>query len=600
MIEVYSGSKPGRPVVLLLVCAAMLFAALGAAALQTRGKRMLGPEIALPGTPLIVRVPLGWQQNPHDPGQFALLDPAERGLPAAQRSYERGVRISYQRVDSFIAPEFMLPPATEVEHTAVETTQGMIGGIPAVQIRRFRSLEFRGEVLTQQWLTRVACTTRGDVIRIEYEPRLGPTTADMALLDAVCAAVRLQTSGAYVASGTQPSDVRVAAGLALDAPANCTIVAHDDDAFPSLGIVGQEEGVPAYSVVVRRTWLAHDRRPIDLLVDFVDVVWKRPTYKYDLRQWSRLDGVEVVSLVNREVGDAAALLGAVHVVSAGPDRTAIVAASRESFNRPDARRVAAQIAREIRIDAIPGGLDIDAAVRRGGDLVTALTEKGALPWWGRAQVRSRLVSDDAGAALLLIRAPAESGPQSGYTGGSAILFQALREFRTYRWWMDGRAMAYEFTFKEGLASDLTGRPARTIVESRSGGDGSIRRVTSAAGDKREVTLAPSRSFVPPPAELAAALYVKGRGDDWIIQSSTVQGSTLHTKLIRAMPADEAGNARVMLAMDFWPQRDVFVLHATTDEFIGRDTGALHLRPASDAAGDSPVFRRLAEWLRPQR
>jgi len=70
MYQVHTGTRPGRPAILIVLCGVSLAGTLGLAWLQTRAARGLGQQISI-GTDLVIRPPLGWAQDPRDPGRPA-------------------------------------------------------------------------------------------------------------------------------------------------------------------------------------------------------------------------------------------------------------------------------------------------------------------------------------------------------------------------------------------------------------------------------------------------------------------------------------------------------------------------------------------------
>ncbi|HOO18503.1 MAG TPA: hypothetical protein PLU99_15530, partial [Phycisphaerae bacterium] len=129
MLEAYTGSKPGRRTTLLIMVALVLAGALALAWSQVRATRTLGPPIAIPGTPLLVRLPAQWKQDPHKPTAFVL--PTRGDSRQQTADFERRISFQYERTAGF------RPPLTSLKALAGRRTAepARIGPFAAVQVR---------------------------------------------------------------------------------------------------------------------------------------------------------------------------------------------------------------------------------------------------------------------------------------------------------------------------------------------------------------------------------------------------------------------------------------------------------------------------------
>ena len=143
-MEVYTGTKPGRPARLLITSAGVFVGALALAWIQIHQARALSAPVRIPGTPLLVRAPLNWVQNRDDPSVFDL--PARVGLwRRDEEQAERRIRFRYQRLPVFQAPVELLRDIGWLKSPEGPPEPARIGAFEAIQARRVVSLFFRGQ-----------------------------------------------------------------------------------------------------------------------------------------------------------------------------------------------------------------------------------------------------------------------------------------------------------------------------------------------------------------------------------------------------------------------------------------------------------------------
>ncbi len=188
MLEVHVGARPGRPVLLTVLTAALLILSLGAAWLQVRSTRTLGPASRVGDSPLLVRPPVGWRADPRDPSLFILwLNEGVRGADVPKRS----VRFGYDPNPRSANLRSYLRRLMRGE-TPGSTRPAQIGGFDGLQISRERMLTFRRRAYQVQTIVRIAMTPTGEMLFVEYTPFSTFTPADAELLDSICAAVRVE------------------------------------------------------------------------------------------------------------------------------------------------------------------------------------------------------------------------------------------------------------------------------------------------------------------------------------------------------------------------------------------------------------------------
>jgi hypothetical protein len=240
MFEVHTGSKPGRPTVLLLLAAGALIATLALAWVQVQRTRVLAEPVSLAGTPLIVRAPQGWVRDPGNPRLFHKLIRKEvwgRERWAAERTLEF-------HYNDFSA-QFMRMFRVAATYTGEPARIGEWEGVQYVVERN--SPRIPGQIALR-WVT----TPAGAQIAVVYTPLAEISHGDLYLLDEVCAAVRL----AEAASGAPSPSLAARAGLRLPEAAGWEVLGPDDEGGPGLWVQGVEEQRPVWAIGVFRRSLA--------------------------------------------------------------------------------------------------------------------------------------------------------------------------------------------------------------------------------------------------------------------------------------------------------------------------------------------------------
>ena len=190
MIEVHAGSRPGRPILLLLACAGLLVIVLGLAGFQVASARALGAPIAIPDTPLTVRMPRDYAPIPDEPNTFVLrsdLSRADDDTPFVRR-----FRFTYLAPALFQPPELILKQLARRNPNIAPPAPATIAGYNGFQIVIRRVLQHRRQPLVRETAVRVAAVPGGGTIMVEYQPLLAMQPADFEQLDQISAAVRVE------------------------------------------------------------------------------------------------------------------------------------------------------------------------------------------------------------------------------------------------------------------------------------------------------------------------------------------------------------------------------------------------------------------------
>ncbi len=537
-MAVYTGSKPGRPRLALFVAAAALACTLGMAWLQVRAKRMLQSEVAIDGTPLIVRPPLGWHQAENEPGRFFLPAPApqrRRGI-----AFSKDVRVSYKR------QRFFVSPVTPDRH--LPTT---LAGLPAVQSRVRKPTE-RQPRLVDHVVSRVTCSPRGDVIRIDYVTRTGLTMADLELLDQIAASVRIQLPNA----NADPSQALERVGVSVPLEDDWIAALPDVEQVAGCYIGGTIKGIPAWSLGIYRTWLAHGREPDDLLTDFAALYWEAEADALTVVHTQRGDGVQIAHVTTPIPGQHP--IAAAWLVSKSASEAVIIPVfATLDVAIISGEAAAAQIVEALEFTATGGIPDIAAAEAAGRELAGVIHEQGVQTWWGSAPQRTYyLVHTVRGReAWLSERAPVGERPVRGYRGAEFNLHPDGDRRQSWSVDMsDAQPWRYQFYFEENVSGRLGRRRLQNqATESRKAGSGHVSRTRVNSGLHSETDFTPGAAFICPAVDSIAEYLVASETEGaWMIEGSDLIGRGSHTRLLRPMSTDDPDDRRVLAQSDVFP------------------------------------------------
>jgi len=549
MIEVHTGAKPGRPALLLFVSAGALVVALALAWSQMLAARALQPPVHIKGTPLLVRAPKDWVQHEDEPRVFFL--PAERGRWGRDRQVVgRSLTVQWGRQDAFAAPEEFLAYQDHSDAMkSFDLEPARIGPLSAIQVRRAPLGGGRAAV-AQQTILRVACSPRGELIRVEYRPLAGLSYADFDLLDDFCAAIQIDDPAYALA----PDELHARAGVRFKAAPNWRLVGPELTDVAGLYVLGTENGLPAWSLAVFRTWLSGGRTARDLLLDHATQRWQLDARNVAIEERSRAAGGIVWSLHPKasDAWDQANV--SVRVIESSAAEAALVFAYAGRAHAAQADHTADQLAEQMEFLPTARVPDIAAAEAAGISLAAEITSPAALPAaWGREPQRAFFLGEGTRGAEALAThyAAVHRDPDSGYEGGLLNLYEDSK--MEANWTVDARAQGFSYTLEYYRGTRFARVQAR-VRERRAGDSRSVTRVSDGRRERgRSETYEIGPAFICPPAESVAYAWAATRDPGaWIIESSTVLGPGTHTELLQTLAPDEDGVKRVLIQVDYWP------------------------------------------------
>lgn len=562
MVEVYTGTKAGRPTLLLLLSAGVLVAALGLAWFQVRGARALAGKVRIEGSPLVVRPPAGWIRDRDDSNMF--VKTIAVGRQGRKRAViERSIKFDYKRWKVFQPLPFLLRVSNWLDDKqAYEPELGRIGSFNGVQVRRKRVFQWRGRQELGESIYRLVSTARGDQISVEYTPLGELAPGDLELFDAVCRAVAVDDAGLNM----RPEGVLERTGMQFPIEENWTIIGPD---FPDvLGLYVQSndgDGIPVWGLGLFRTWLAPGRRPADLLRSLVELDWPPElAAMVEPEESTRADGA-LIATVNRPTSDGAdARLVAAWVLAESSSAAAMILVLADQRAAPTANQAAARLVEELAFSASYPPDGVEAADKRGRELVSLLRERGPAPWWGDGESSQYYFGELAGEIFgqildqpVLVQSKREAVPGDsarGYEGSDFYLFAEPSGDQRRRWTID--AHAREYTYSKEISPPHGNRPPVVRMrESREAGDSMIQRTVMLEARRRrrfEIPVGPA--FVPPPIQTLAQGWIAQQGSGtWLIEVSALAGSTTTTQLVTSLGPDDDGQRRVLLVDDYWPR-----------------------------------------------
>lgn len=589
MIQVYSSSRPGRPRLLLFLSAAGLAGMLALAWMQSRAARALGPEQAVPGTPLFVRLPYRWGPVPGTTDRFAPRSRARATVLDAEP--DRSIEIRFERRPTFVRPDELLAQLKAAGVGVMSPTPARIGPFPGLQVLCERRQVTPRHVLVAETVLRLACLPRGEVIAVEYWPIATLTPADFELMDEVCRSVRL-TDGAGTGDAAQ---LQRAAGLQLHLPAGWRAVPPDLDGVPGVYLQANADDAPRWVLGAWRTWLAAGRTPHQLLGDFAEHAWLTPRDLAKVESRKRPDGVEVFTLHHPRFDATAAALVAARLVVRSPQDAALVFTIAGRGDRTEADVAADKLADRLEFVETPELPDPKAAEAAGRELSAALTRAGPGEWWGREDHRlflvGRLWTDPLARALEYgLR---DDDAARGFEGRT-ILGQRDGELalERFRWTLDPKGVGYSLALNAHFETEA-GRLQIDVEERRAADSDRVSRRVIRNKRRSNETFAVGPGYVSAPLEpLAERLAAASRdAGAWIVELSTHFGGTTHTRMYRALPPDAAGRRRLLALNDFSPRGEILAFDPT-GELVYQELpgGRLEAVPESDA-------RRIAPFLR---
>lgn len=548
MFEVYTGTRPGRPILLVSLSVLSLVAALGVAWSQTRYALRLGEPVHLTDTPIRIRPPVGWVYDDSGEHSFSKVIRVQVWGREMLRA-ERQILISYVRLRGFVSPQQLLEsnglPATGA-------TPAPIGSLAGLQTRLEHRVAMGPHVKIEERLVRVACSSRGEALLLKYVPLDQITIGDLELFDAVCRSVQF-------ADEASPASALEQAGLSVALP--------DDVAARSIGQVGlpavylsarNAVGDAGWGLDLMRTWVAPGRTPVEILHDLAAALWTgdAETFEPDVATTSRSDGAQISMVEAPPEGLAASGIASAWLVSASPQRALLVLVRARGALLPRAAGLARQIAQEVEIEPVAPLEDLGTLARRGMQLAEMLQRRGGQPWWRDGQqVFYRGQINGRAFARIVTTRPRTDG---GYDGNVRLIVRSEDYGPLYveeiNWRVDSRARAYEVSRAKQYTRLDDGRSI-SLRDRRAAGSPTVERIGAASHDDLDAgqRIPVGGSFVCPPLEDPAESWVAERsGGAWLIEVSADVSAGTCSRLLVSLPPDDAGHRRMWSAVDYLP------------------------------------------------
>ncbi len=537
MFEVYTGARPGRPRLLLLLSAGLLAGTLALAWGQVRSAHALGPERRIGDTPLHVRLPKGWRVDPQNPQRFIL--PVER--VHRQAVFLRSIHVDYFRLPAFQpVGELLQQPELSPTGQLVGRRAAKLGPYPALELQEVGVVLAGRQPVQAATVTRLTCLPRGQVIRVVYRALADFGQADESIFDDFCRTLRIEDP-----TLDQPAETYLTrAAVALPLERDWTVVGTDFEQVPGVFIGGSGAAGPDWSMGVLRTWLGTGRTPRDLLADLAAELWLQ--WDPQVQELQRPDGVTISVVRDDGRGAEEPRIVSAWLVVAEPARAALllVYAAREGADAADA--VAKRIATAVELGQPAGAPQLAAAEQAGAALASDLRKEGAAPRWGREPVTTRYEARGRDEVVLVQRAAENRDPEAGYRG--LIVRRTGRREERIDWQIDGQAETYSWT-----ADFLRGELPVRVMERRRRASGPVERQVFVAEQRQQrFAFEPGGAFVPPPVESVAKGWIaRGPTDAALIENSSLVGPGTHRVLLRRLPPD-GPLPRVLVQVDFWP------------------------------------------------
>jgi len=257
----------------------------------------------------------------------------------------------------------------------------------------------------------------------------------------------------------------------------------------------------------------------------------------------------------------------------------------------------------------PALAPLQAAAAAGRELADILTQKGAVPWWGRLPTEAYYLEPGAKypRAVYLGRAALADDPATGYRGHTLYLHSTEGESSAQleRWTIDGHARGYAHRFQGDIAT-WQGMVPATVGERLDAGSGTVRRTVETPRQRRSWEFPVGPCFVCPPLESIAEAWVAQRDEGaWLIEGTThwVEVTAhievrAHTRFLRPLPPDESGHRRLLTMTDFWPRGTVLGFDEGPEPLYWQDpAGEYHRVTRKEAEDRLPRLPRLRHELR---
>lgn len=589
MLEVYTGYKPGKPALLLVLSATILALTLGLAWAQTQTTRLLAPEYAVGETPLLVRPPRNWRPDPAAPGRFLRVRVSDEDAEQGATPAEQYLQFVYDRRGAFVPPLEIIEELRWVQGSDQAQAQAArIGPYDAVQVIRSRERRFRNFRYVQENVLRVACSPRGDVIVVEYEPLLELTPGDLELLNVICASVRLRDEPA----SRRPDRLLDAAGLRFPVHSAWVFSSPEFAETPGLYIGGKVGEVPCWAIGVFRTWLSERRGTEDVLRDFAITAWGSDAALLPVPIRSRADGAEIASVRRAARGAGADSIVAGRLVARDEDSAALLVVCAAEPAAGIAEAIADDLVLALEFSSSPKLPRAAEARAAGRGLVELIEQRGASAFLVPGTHYYQRFGDRAPNLLMMTRE--EEGAAAWRGGYTRFEGSDARVVEEFRWTL--AADSRTFTAARSTRASSSELGSHTEDKRLPGAD-EVTRTVAFGGRTQRFAVPVGPAFVCPPLEVVAMSWIAQQQEGAaLVELLAPRRATTRSALLRPLPPDSAGRRRALRIDDYWPRGVLYTFDASlvlervdspgsSLRRVDADNPLQHLRP------NAPAFRR---------
>lgn len=575
MIEVHSGARPGRPVLLLIISAIVLCVTLGLARLQVATKRALGAAISLPNSPLVIRPPQEWSADEKVPNRFVQSSGA-RGLFSEwedQRSIEFHYETLYPGVTARAAAQILISEVTEFLPNARKVNVGPWGGL---EIQRTGALIRDNVAARRTEICRLAVSPRGDVLLVRYECFGTPTLGDLTRLDDICDAIKFEKEARYAIDQS-----------AAEALLHFQFGKMDDWEFlhqfrpESLGVILSRETADERTTInFLRTWRSFDRDPIAILCDRAAIRLRVP---YDTLQVQELvsSNDSLIAYIESDPSERDPDTNTAFSILANGEQLALIDITT-SAPLDDTGGFLQDVFGEAQLQPVPRFANLDAATEVGRQVIADVRETGiaqSLPTSDHEQIfassgalireeiervrrsrSTRNVWQHAGEETRIVYAPIFRGPQ---------------ELSSEQWVTDDTATIFKLNGEQPIQ-----RPTFVFSEERKTVSGPvIRQILS--GRKRETSFDPGPNYAAPPLlPYVYASFANGNEPQLLVEVSAIRAAATNALLATVLERT-IGQTQLFLQTDSRPTGMIYVIDNETGEIREMIEGATRFKLIAD-------------------
>lgn len=589
MLEVYTGYKPGRPALLLVLSASILALTLGLAWAQTQATRLLAPEYAVDETPLLVRPPRNWRPDANMPGRFLRVRVSDEYAEQGAAPAEQYIQFAYERRGTFVPPLEIIEELRWVQgNDQAQAQAAKIGPYDGVQVIRSRERRFRNFRYVQENVLRVACSPRGDVIRVEYEPLLELTPGDLELLNVICASARLRDEPA----SRRPDRLLDAAGLRFPVHSDWVFSSPDFVETPGLYLGGKVGEVPCWAIGIFRTWLSERRDAEAVLRDFAINAWGSDAALLRVPVRSRADGSLIATVRRATRAPSGESIIAGRLVARDDDAAALLVVCAAEPAGGIAEAIADDLALALEFTDSPKLPRAVDAQRAGRALVEMIEQRGASAFLSEATQYFQRYGERVPNLLVMTReAEADGAWRGGYTRLEGADARVVEEFR---WTLASDSRT--FTAARSTRPSPSELGSHT-EDKRLPGAAEVSRSVVVGGRTQRFAVPVGPEFVCPPLEIVAAAWMAQQQEGAaLIELLAPRRATTRSVLLRPLPPDASGRRRTLRIDDYWPRGVLYTFDAalnlervdspgTSLRRVDVDNPLQLLRPSG------PVFRR---------